>query len=154
MVGKWFAKRTSKIVLFLLSKYERYSVAEVVPGRIHARAIFEKVKIYFMNFLLIIFGHSRACRGDPFVVQGHARAGDLPGVRTGVSYDPVSWAPASVQELRAGPAAGPVPSIHKRAGSCGWKILPIPCSSYKLHFSFTICLQFIYISKLDFFQKI
>lgn len=117
MVGKWFAKRTSKIVLFLLSKYERYSVAEVVPGRIHARAIFEKVKIYFMNFLLIIFGHSRACRGDPFVVQGHARAGDLPGVRTGVNYDPVSWAPASVQELRAGPAAGPVPSIHKRAAA-------------------------------------
>lgn len=28
-------------------------MAEVVPGQIHARANFEKVKIYFVNFLLI-----------------------------------------------------------------------------------------------------
>ena len=87
------------------------------PGRSHARAIFEKVKICFVNFLLIIFGHSCACRGDPFVIHGCARAGDLPGVHTGVSYDHASCELGPVHELRAGPAAGPVLSIHKRAAA-------------------------------------
>jgi hypothetical protein len=44
-VGKWFAKRTSNRP-FLLSKYRSYSMAEVVPGRIHARAIFEQIKFF------------------------------------------------------------------------------------------------------------
>ena len=32
-------------------------MAEVVPGRIHARAIFEKVKSFYVNFLLINHFH-------------------------------------------------------------------------------------------------
>ena len=93
-------------------------MAEVVPGRIRALANFEKVKSFYVNFLLILnfhflpFSPSRSVQGLVYEREG------VPGPPLDVKY---------------------------RTASCGWKILPIPCS-YELqnsvHKKFIICLQF------------
>ena len=62
-------------------------MAESWPGRIHARAIFEKVKIYFVNFLLII-SVTLVWTGVTLLSYiGASRAGDRPLVQPQASYD-------------------------------------------------------------------
>lgn len=140
-------------------------MAEVVPGRTYARANFEKVKIYFVNFLLIFkfpfFYHfhrpvpykgwsmyERECPGrgrpTPCPTPGELRPGELrAATREGAASCMLPGPPLDVQQLR---------------GSCGWKILPIPCSynSYNVQYFplgilFIIYLQIIKKLKLDFF---
>ena len=129
---------------FSFVKYGRYSVAETVPGRIHARAIFEKVKIYFMNFLLTIFtvpfraGVSLCTRGVP----GPRATDPLDNPRRAA---PKHLGAAFCEGATSCILPGPPMDVQQLRGSCAWKILPILRScelQNSVHKKFIICLQF------------
>ena len=157
----WVSKRKNGnkgrvIVLFLLSKYRSYSVAESraransYPGNFWICQVFSCE--FFINFQFPIFTITQpsvtlVCTGMTLLIaMGTSRAGDLPGVHPWASYVPASWELGHVQELRAGPAPGrscPDISELRAAMGKGRQILPIFTNSQGAT-SCTSRSQFVY----------